>query len=224
MWGPTSTSWCWGGCPFGLGTRSNGQWDFSMDSGIGVESGGRPQGKVGSSGVWDWSFSVVTDQDCQERVVVSHILWLIHSFVYYEWITRELKWRPIWVTVWWKTKNSSWGIYTSHTHWIPRGTGTPKDREQVNRREVCECDGWVCDFEVICVPSHFRFTRKDVVLSRVQTTLLWVVRRTPCGGSGTVHGHVPDDELLNMKENGQFPDDPVRIKDTQIHYVVSQAY
>ncbi len=26
-------------------------------------------------------------------------------------------------------------------HWVPWGTGTPKDREQVNRREVCECDG-----------------------------------------------------------------------------------
>ena len=24
-----------------------------------------------------------------------------------------------------------------------RGTGTPKDRDEVNRREVCECDGCV---------------------------------------------------------------------------------
>ena len=26
-------------------------------------------------------------------------------------------------------------------HWVDRGTGTPKDRDEVNRREVCECDG-----------------------------------------------------------------------------------
>ena len=26
-------------------------------------------------------------------------------------------------------------------HWVPRGTGTPKDRDDVNRRDVCECDG-----------------------------------------------------------------------------------
>ena len=30
---------------------------------------------------------------------------------------------------------------TSRIHWVGRGTGTPKDRDEVNRREVCECDG-----------------------------------------------------------------------------------
>ena len=24
---------------------------------------------------------------------------------------------------------------------VVRGTGTPKDRDEVNRRDVCECDG-----------------------------------------------------------------------------------
>jgi hypothetical protein len=28
-----------------------------------------------------------------------------------------------------------------HIHWVARGTGTPKDRDEVNKREVCECDG-----------------------------------------------------------------------------------
>ncbi len=50
-----------------------------------------------------------------------------------------------WVSVWWKTENWSWGIYTSHTHWVVRGTGTPKDTDEVNKREVCECDGWLRD-------------------------------------------------------------------------------
>jgi hypothetical protein len=26
-------------------------------------------------------------------------------------------------------------------HWVVRGTGTPKDKDDVNRRDVCECDG-----------------------------------------------------------------------------------
>jgi hypothetical protein len=29
----------------------------------------------------------------------------------------------------------------SHIHWVERGTGTPKDRDEVNIREVYECDG-----------------------------------------------------------------------------------
>ena len=29
----------------------------------------------------------------------------------------------------------------THIHWVVRGTGTPKDRDEVNKREVCECDG-----------------------------------------------------------------------------------
>jgi hypothetical protein len=31
--------------------------------------------------------------------------------------------------------------YTSRIHSVGRGTGTPKDGDEVNRREVCECDG-----------------------------------------------------------------------------------
>jgi hypothetical protein len=30
-----------------------------------------------------------------------------------------------------------------HIHWVVRGTGTPKDRDEVNKREVFECDGCV---------------------------------------------------------------------------------
>ena len=27
------------------------------------------------------------------------------------------------------------GSYSSHIHWVDRGTGTPKDRDEVNKRE-----------------------------------------------------------------------------------------
>jgi hypothetical protein len=29
----------------------------------------------------------------------------------------------------------------SRIHWVARGTGTSKDRDEVNKREVYECDG-----------------------------------------------------------------------------------
>jgi hypothetical protein len=34
-------------------------------------------------------------------------------------------------------------MYMPRIHWVARGTGIPKDRDEVNRREVvvCECDG-----------------------------------------------------------------------------------
>jgi hypothetical protein len=30
---------------------------------------------------------------------------------------------------------------SSHTHSISRGTGTPKDKDEVNKCKSCECDG-----------------------------------------------------------------------------------
>jgi hypothetical protein len=29
----------------------------------------------------------------------------------------------------------------SRTHCVGRGTGTPKEKDEVNNREVCECEG-----------------------------------------------------------------------------------
>ena len=40
-----------------------------------------------------------------------------------------------------KTNWRTCSLYTSHIHWVVWGTGTPKDRDEVNRREVWECDG-----------------------------------------------------------------------------------
>ena len=76
----------------------------------------------------------------------------------------------IWVSVRWKTQNQSWGIYAPRIHWVARGTGTPKDRDDVNRRDVCECDGWACVLEVIGVPSIFKLIRKTATLARVLPT------------------------------------------------------
>jgi hypothetical protein len=64
--------------------------------------------------------------------------------------------------VWWKTESQNWEIYTTHIHCVVWGTGTPKDKDEVNRREVCECDGWVCVCETIDTSSIFRVIRKAV--------------------------------------------------------------
>jgi hypothetical protein len=39
-----------------------------------------------------------------------------------------------------KTKDEE-STHLTYRDWVPRGTGTPKDRDEVNRRDVCECDG-----------------------------------------------------------------------------------
>jgi hypothetical protein len=59
-------------------------------------------------------------------------------------------------------------------HWVSRGTGIPKDRYEVNRREVCECDGLVCDLDMMGVPSKLSVIRKTAVLQRVRPTLILI--------------------------------------------------
>ncbi len=59
---------------------------------------------------------------------------------------------------------------TSRIHWVVRGTGTPKDRDEVNRRDVCDCDGRVCVLEVIGVSSILSVIRKPSTLTRVLPT------------------------------------------------------
>jgi hypothetical protein len=46
---------------------------------------------------------------------------------------------------------------------IYRGTGRPKDKDEVNKREVCECEGWVWDLDAIGAPSRLRTIRKAAV-------------------------------------------------------------
>ena len=55
---------------------------------------------------------------------------------------------------------------------IPKGkTGTPKDRDEVSSREFWVSDGWVCDLEVIGVPSIFKTIRSPENLTRMWPTL-----------------------------------------------------
>jgi hypothetical protein len=65
---------------------------------------------------------------------------------------------------------------------------------------------------VIGTPSIFKLIRKVEALTRVLPTFPSTPKRTPRGGSGKVHCWFPEVELLKLERNGQFPDEPVRIK------------
>ncbi len=68
-------------------------------------------------------------------------MYLILCVVYYESLKRELKRRLIHeyrCDERLKTKNE---VYTPLRHCVGRGTGTPKDKDEVNRQEVCKCEG-----------------------------------------------------------------------------------
>ncbi len=72
-------------------------------------------------------------------------------------------------------KRIPWFTYTTLIHWVVRGTGTPKDRDGVNRRDVCECEGWVSVLEVIGTPSILSVIRKVATLVRVLPTFTFRV-------------------------------------------------
>ena len=44
-------------------------------------------------------------------------------------------------------------LHVYHGITVPRGPGPPKDKDEINRRELSECDGWVCDLDVMGAPS-----------------------------------------------------------------------
>ena len=92
-------------------------------------------------------------------------------FYYEQQITREVKrihirvYRTyVRVSVLWKTKLYNGGNDTSRIHYVEWGTGIPKDKDEVKRREVWECDGWVCDLETTDTSSMFRVIRRAAVL------------------------------------------------------------
>jgi hypothetical protein len=62
------------------------------------------------------------------------IHWVFCLFVYYESIKRELKIKSIYECRCDERLHLKLGSYTPHIHWVDRGTGTPKDRDEVNNR------------------------------------------------------------------------------------------
>ncbi len=141
-------------------------------------------------------------------------LWKCLSLSISVWLSHTISWS------YWQT--SPFG--SENTTPVPRGSGTPKDQDEVNRREVCECDGWVCDRDDIGAPSIFKVIRSTATLARMlstctlrcEDTVTWRKWKSPLVECAR---WTPE-----PAKSGQFPDGPVRIKVTQIHYVTSQTY
>jgi hypothetical protein len=70
---------------------------------------------------------------------------------------------------------------------VDRGTGTPKDKDEVNRRDVCECDG---EYVFVRVSEFFYFFLAKNKLGKLldmthprHTQAVWVCPRAPWSGS-----------------------------------------
>ncbi len=53
-------------------------------------------------------------------------------------------------------------------YWFARGIGTPRDKDEVNECETSECDGRVCDLDMMGEPSiflDFSIYKKQVTVS-----------------------------------------------------------
>ena len=55
----------------------------------------------------------------------------------------------------------------THIHWVTWGTVTPEHIDEVNKREVCECDGWVYDLDDTGTPSIFNIIHSTSTLLRI---------------------------------------------------------
>jgi hypothetical protein len=87
------------------------------------------------------------------------------NFVYYESRKGEVKPRPIYEC--------------RYDDRLKMKSEKPKDTDEVNRRDVCECDGWACVLEVIGVSSRLSVIRKVWTLTRVLSTFSFrVVKNT----------------------------------------------
>ena len=68
-------------------------------------------------------------------------------------------------------------------------------------------------------PSKLSVIRKAADNARARPTLFLAGQRQPCGGGGRIHDLITLTKLLKLQRSGQFPDEPVRIKVGQMHYV-----
>jgi hypothetical protein len=126
-----------------------------------------------------------------------------NEFVYYESIKWELKIKPFYecrCDERLKTKNEE-STRLRYTGLLRALEHLTWNKDEVNRREVCECDGWVCVLEVIGTPSMLRLTRKASVLVRVLPTFPFnYSEKRSSDGSGKVHSCIAQAELLNLQK------------------------
>ncbi len=62
----------------------------------------------------------------------------------------------------------------SHKHWVARQNKLeiPRDKDEVNKREIHECDGWTHDLGTMVVPLTLKSTHKTQALVREPPTIV----------------------------------------------------
>ena len=63
----------------------------------------------------------------------------------------------------------------SHIHWVARQNKleTPKDKDEVNKQDIHECDGWAHDPDTMVAPLTPKPKRKAEALTRAPPTIVW---------------------------------------------------
>ena len=112
-----------------------------------------------------------------------------------------------------KTEGSTRLTYTG----LSGGTWTPKDRDEVKRRKVWECEGWVCDLDGIGVTPLIRLIRRTTVLKRLTKDVSHFqleMRRTPRDCNGTLCW-IKIVQVVKRKKsnNNRYKGDSVRGRD-----------
>jgi len=67
----------------------------------------------------------------------------------------------------------------THIHWVPRQNKLeiPRDKDEVNKREIHECDGRVHDPDTMVVPLTPKPTRKAEYDCRCDERRLFIMNR-----------------------------------------------
>jgi hypothetical protein len=73
-------------------------------------------------------------------------------------------------------------------------------------------------------PSKLSVIRNPSTFQESDRLCFLAGQRQPRGGSGVIHNLIALTKLLNLQRSGQFPDEPVRIRVGQIHYVTYVMY
>ena len=81
----------------------------------------------------------------------------------------------------------------------------------------------MCDLDVMGVPSKLSVIHKTVVLTRVRPTFLLIWGQKSMWREWKNPRSDYTDKTPEVAKSGQFPDEPVRIKVSQIRYVTSQT-
>ncbi len=81
-----------------------------------------------------------------------------------------------------------------------------------------------CERDTKGMSSIFKVIGSAVVLVRMFPILELIYEENTTRRSWNWHSYITQAERLKQPKSGQFPDELVKLEDTQIHYVVFQSY